>query len=188
MKLIVGLGNPGRVYINSRHNIGFAVIKALAKTSKIKFKKDKNTLSLKGRGKIAGFDVILAMPLTFMNLSGISVKALLEKYNLDLGELLIVCDDLDLNFSRLKIRASGSSAGHKGLESVIENLGSLKFARLRIGIGRPQKSMGAAEYVLASFGKNEKKHLPRIINDACACCLSWVSEGISQSMNIFNKW
>ena len=186
MKLIVGLGNPGDIYLDSRHNIGFSVVKALAQTYKISFKKDKSTLSLIGKGKIGGENVMLAKPLTFMNLSGIAIRPLLKKYKIDLNDLLVVADDLDLEFGRQKIRPSGSSAGHRGLDSIIENLGSHQFARLRVGIGRPDANIEASGYVLSQFNRKEKAQLKQIMENASDCCKSWVRKGIRETMNIFN--
>ncbi len=198
MKLIVGLGNPGSNYIGSRHNIGFSAVKALSRKYKIPLKKERGILSLSGKGKIEGSFILLALPLTFMNLSGIAVSALLRKYKIDLprpcaqerglSDLLVVCDDLDLKFGAVRIRPSGSSGGHRGLKSVIGCLGSQEFCRLRIGIGRPQGAVvDSADYVLAPFDKKEKEKIKEIIERACDCCRSWVSEGLTESMNIFNR-
>jgi len=188
MKLIVGLGNPGRNYIDSRHNIGFLIIKYLAKACGIAFKKDSNTFSLSGKERIGGQTVMLAMPVTFMNLSGVAVLALLKKYKVDLESLLVVCDDLDLKFGRIKIRASGSSGGHRGLQSIIDSIESQDFCRLRIGIGRPQnKYVDPAEYVLSAFTKKEKEKARELIKIAGDCCRVWIKKGIIESMDIFNR-
>jgi PTH1 family peptidyl-tRNA hydrolase len=187
MRLIVGLGNPGRIYINVRHNIGFSVVKTLAKIYRIGLKKDRATFSLSGKGRIEGKPVILSLPLTFMNRSGVSVKALLEKHKLCLADLLVVCDNLDLEFGRLKIKAAGSSGGHRGLNSLIDSLKTTDFCRLRIGIGRPSKNSAATDYVLAPFTMKEKKQLKTIISEALDCCRIWVSEGINKSMEVFNR-
>jgi PTH1 family peptidyl-tRNA hydrolase len=188
VKLIVGLGNPGRIYADSRHNIGFSVIKTLSTIYKIPLKKDSNTSSLSGKGQIEGKNVILAQPLTFMNLSGIAVSALLKKYKVDLENLLVICDDLDLGFGIIKVKSSGSSAGHRGLDSIIGSLENEGFPRLRIGIGRAVKnSQEPADYVLSPFTKREKVALKGIIARACDCCRVWVTEGITKSMNIFNR-
>lgn len=187
MKLIVGLGNPGKIYINSRHNIGFRVLRALSQFLKIPLKKDSGTFSLSGKGRAGSENIMLAMPLTFMNLSGSAVKALLDKYKIDLDNLLVVCDCLDLEFGRLKIRPRGSSGGHQGLGSIIENIKSDRFSRLRIGIGRPRLKKEVRSFVLSDFSGKQKRQLKEMIKEACDCCNVWVSEGIAKSMNIFNR-
>jgi PTH1 family peptidyl-tRNA hydrolase len=187
VKLIVGLGNPGGIYSASRHNIGSLAIKALAKKHKIALKKNPGTFSLCGRGRIAGQDVALAVPFTFMNLSGKAVEALINKYKLRLEDILIVCDNLDLELARLKVRGSGSSGGHRGLKSIIDALKSEGFSRLRIGIGRPSRNIEVSDYVLSGFDKTDKKRLKESLKNASACCELWISEGITKSMNIFNR-
>ncbi|MBU1090229.1 MAG: aminoacyl-tRNA hydrolase [Candidatus Omnitrophica bacterium] len=186
MILIAGLGNPGKVYLNSRHNIGFSAVEALSKIYKIPLKRDRGTFSLSGRGKIDNKNVILAMPQTFMNLSGIALQQLLKKYKIDLTNLLIVCDDLDLEFGRLKIKPSGSTGGHRGLKSIIDAIGKDKFARLRVGIGRPVYDTEEADYVLSAFSRGEQGGLKKILQRVVLCCRSWVNEGISETMNIYN--
>ncbi len=187
MKLIVGLGNPGKSYAGSRHNVGFATIKALAKIYGIQLKTDRGAFFLSGRGKIEGQNVILAIPLTFMNLSGIAVSALLKKYKLTFDNLLVICDDLDLEFARIKIRASGSSGGHRGIGSIIESLKSQDFPRLRIGIGRPRGDIDPAEYVLSGFNNKEQAKIKEAIGEAVDCCKAWLAKGVMKSMNIFNR-
>ena len=186
MKLIVGLGNPGNLYVHSRHNVGFLVVKAIAQAHKILLKKEKGILALSGKGKIEGQNIILAMPLTFMNLSGVAVVGLLKRYKIDPSNLLVACDDLDLSFGRLKIKSSGSSGGHRGLKSIIDSLKMDTFARLRIGIGRPALTDVSA-YVLSHFSKKEKVTLSELIERASDCCRVWVAKGIYKSMNIFNQ-
>jgi PTH1 family peptidyl-tRNA hydrolase len=187
VKLIVGLGNPGYLYRNSRHNIGFSVVKALSKSHKISLKKDNYAYALTGKGRIASQSAILAAPLTFMNLSGIAVKALLEKYRIDTCDLLVVCDDLDLEFGRLKIRANGSCAGHRGMRSIMEALETENFCRLRLGIGRPLAAQDVAKFVLTPFLAREKRQLKEITARASECCVAWLVEGVSCAMNVFNK-
>ena len=187
MKLIVGLGNPGTVYASSRHNAGYAVVKAIAQSQKTLLKRDLGTSSLSAKIKVGAKTVVLALPLTYMNLSGSAVKALLKKYKIDLSDLLIVCDDLDLEFGRMKLRPSGSSGGHRGLSSIIGSLGMSEFPRLKIGISRPHKYVEAADYVLMPFTKKEKEEFTGIIKTAVDCCLSWVDKGADEAMNIYNK-
>ena len=186
MKLIVGLGNPGLIYSRSRHNIGFTVLKSLARYLKINFKRDSLVSSLVAKDKLLQQDVVLALPQTYMNLSGIAVAALLKKFKVDLKDLLVVCDDLDLELGKIKIRPQGSSGGQRGMESIIKHLGTQDFCRLRIGIGRPKSSQDAAKYVLSGFLRKEKTTVKQIEEDAVSCCMSWVENGIAQTMNIFN--
>ncbi|MBU0504146.1 MAG: aminoacyl-tRNA hydrolase [Candidatus Omnitrophota bacterium] len=188
MKLIVGLGNPGPLYAGSRHNIGFSVIKALAKEYKVSLKKELRSAALSGRCKIDGFGVILAMPLTFMNRSGLAVSSLLKKYKIEFENLLVICDDLDLELGRQKIKLRGSSAGHKGIQSIIDSLSNDEFARLRVGIGRPDSQrVDITEFVLSGFSKREVKEKDRMVEEACKCSLAWIGEGAIKAMNIFNK-
>lgn len=187
MKLIVGLGNPGRDYLDTRHNIGFSVLRSLAQDYKAEFKREGRIAAFSVRVRLASHVAILAMPQTFMNLSGQAVSALLKKYKLELADLLVVCDDLDLEFGRIRLRQLGSSGGHRGLESIIQALGSFDFARLRVGIGRPDKRNDAAEFVLDRFNKQEKEQLKEIVEKAADCCRTWVNDGIARTMNAFNQ-
>ena len=127
------------------------------------------------------------MPLTFMNLSGSCIKPLLKKYKIDSADLLVVCDDLDLELGRIKMRPHGSSGGHRGLQSVIDNLGTQEFSRLRIGIGRPGKDLDTADYVLSAFGRDEKKQVKEVVDRGVDCCRTWLTDGVAVCMNIFNK-
>jgi PTH1 family peptidyl-tRNA hydrolase len=188
MKLIVGLGNPGRAYSETRHNIGSSIVKSLAKEYKVSLRRGIFSSSLSGKARIAGKDVLLALPLVFMNLSGSAVAALVKKHKIDLSELLVVFDDLDLEPGRLKLKSDGSSAGHRGLESVIRALGNAQFCRLRIGIGRPKNcDADISRYVLSRFLKKEEKIMALAVETASQAVRTWVIEGISKTMNIFNR-
>ncbi len=188
MKLIVGLGNPGLWYAHSRHNIGSSIIKGLARRYKLSLKKDSSVSATSAKTDIEGRAVVIAVPLTFMNLSGNAVAALVRKYRVDLADLLVVCDDLDLEFGRLKIRPGGSSGGQRGLISIIGALKNQEFARLRVGIDRPRRTEKVvSDYVLSSFPRAQKKQLEEVTAQAIECCEMWVREGIDASMNVFNK-
>jgi PTH1 family peptidyl-tRNA hydrolase len=188
MKLIVGLGNPGDLYLDTRHNFGSLIIRVLSKQHKVSLKKDPRTLSLCARVTLEGEKVILAIPLIFMNVSGGAVRALLKRYKLGPQDLLVICDDLDLELGRLKIRPRGSSGGHRGLESIINSLNSREFARLRLGIGRPPSGgIRQADYVLSGFNRKEEKQIRDITTRALECCEVWVTQGIEKSMNTFNR-
>lgn len=189
MKLIVGLGNPGLRYKDSRHNIGFCVAKELAREHGVRMKKEGSIQALCARFRSGTQGVLLAMPMTFMNLSGSAVKGLAVKYKIELPDILVVCDDLDLELGSMRIRPGGSSGGQKGLASVIDSLGRSDFARLRIGIGRPGGNDGEAvtRYVLSPFGRRERKEKNEMLKNALLCCESWLHKGIEETMNVFNR-
>jgi len=187
VKLIVGLGNPGRIYSSTRHNIGFVVVKSLAKDCGATLKRENFTYSLTAKAKFEAIPVVIALPLTFMNLAGQAVKALVKKYRVVKSDLLVVCDDLNLELGRIRLRPSGSSGGHRGLQSIIDNLRREDFARLKIGIGRPPAGMEASDYVLKPFLKKETGVLNEAVQNACECCRVWVQENTDKAMNEFNK-
>ncbi|MDD5042850.1 MAG: aminoacyl-tRNA hydrolase [Candidatus Omnitrophica bacterium] len=186
MKLIAGLGNPGFSYSGSRHNIGFMVVKDLARYLKTGFKRDRQASSMLAECAFEGTGLVLAMPQTFMNLSGAAVSSLLKRFKLEPRDILVVCDDMDLELGRIRIRAKGSSGGQRGLSSIIERLGRDDFNRLRIGIGRPPRPEDASSYVLAGFPRKEKVLVEQAKEEAVSCCLSWIKEGIIVTMDSFN--
>ena len=184
-KVIVGLGNPGLEYRSTKHNIGFEVVKGLAKENKIKIK-EKRYAALIGRGKILGEDVMLILPQTYMNRSGDTVSDLVRDEITDLNDLIIVCDDINLKLGRLRIKKHGSAGGHKGLESIISDLGRDDFARLRVGIATEVHKGDITRYVLGPFKRRERKNVTHVISlaeDSLAC---WVKKGIDEAMNKFN--
>ena len=188
MKLIVGLGNPGILYSYTRHNIGSVVVKGLAKAHRKAFRKERAVSALSCRISIGGEEVLLALPLAFMNVSGGVLRGLVEKYALGVSDLLLICDDLDLALGRIKIKPHGSSGGHRGIASCIEALHSEEFARLRVGIGRPQKNEAdVSAYVLSFFTGAQKRELKKIIAQAITCSEIWAREGIAASMNMSNQ-
>lgn len=184
--MIVGLGNPGRIYKYSRHNAGFLIIDRLAKSWKIKMRPDAATRSCLGKGRIEDAEVILAKTLCFMNLSGKSVNLILRKSNSNLKDMLVVFDDLDLDWGEIRIRPRGGSGGHRGVKSMIDALGSSDFARLRFGIGRPGKKSAVVDYVLNKWTTEEKKELEVRLQRAVDCCRTWIISGINEAMNKFN--
>ena len=188
MKLIVGLGNPGKIYEQTRHNIGQATVKELGKRHKVILKKGLFGSSLSAKCRIKNQVCLLAMPISYMNLSGGAVKSLIKKHKVGLEDLIVVLDDLDLEPGRLKIKSAGSSGGHKGLESLIAVLGTGDFCRLRIGIGRPDNKLAeVSDYVLSGFKKNEKASITEAIEKACDAVELWVEAGSQQTMNIINR-
>ncbi len=186
MKLVVGLGNPGREYEETRHNAGFLVLDYLAREEGLTFTRSKFQ-ALLARGSIAGTDVLLVKPLTYMNLSGLAVAGLLRWYKLDSRhDLLVVSDDLDLPLGRLRVRMRGSHGGQRGLLSIIKELGSAEFTRLRLGIGRPGESEDAKEHVLSTFDPQEEPMLDEVILAAADAVRTWLSQGPIETMNRFN--
>jgi len=184
MKLIVGLGNPGRQYENSRHNVGFRVVEELARRWRIDIARRAFSGNL-GRGRIQERPVVLLQPATYMNLSGRSVREAVTFYKLELEDLLVVVDDLALPIGRLRLRARGSSGGHKGLTSVINELGSETFARLRVGIDRAEEG-SAVSHVLGSFSADEGERIGRVIPRAADAAECWLTDGVENAMNKFN--
>jgi PTH1 family peptidyl-tRNA hydrolase len=182
--LIAGLGNPGKKYHETRHNIGFMVVDFLADKFNKKFKKNVDTF----RSAVFEYnseEIILLKPTTYMNLSGIAVALGVRYYDIVLSNLLVICDDIDLKFGTIRIRAKGSDGGQKGLRSIISNLETKDFARLRIGVG--DHFQDAADYVLSPFSPEEKKDLPSIIQIAADVTLSYVLNGIELTMSRFNR-
>ncbi len=185
MKLIVGLGNPGRIYRDTRHNIGFRVVDALLKEANIKPLKT-YPLSLSASLKISNERVLLAKPLTYMNLAGGCVKGLMGQKRTELKDLLVILDDADLELGRIKLAAKGGDAGHRGLRSIIGELGTGEFNRLRVGIGRPPSRM-LSEYVLDEFRKGELPLVKYAVEISCNAIDAWVRHGIDAAMNSFNS-
>ena len=184
-KLIVGLGNPGKEYEHTRHNIGFDVIDALASQTRISLTK-KDYKGIVGDGRIGDTRVYLLKPMTYMNLSGESVASFLRQKPLPLTDIIVVTDDISLPVGKLRLRASGSAGGHNGLKSLIAHLHSQDFARLRFGVGAPRDPSVQIDYVLGSFGKGEQKEVQEAIVTATAALNCWLTDGIERAMNRFN--
>ncbi len=183
--LIAGLGNPGREYRESRHNIGFMVVDRIAGQLNSDFSKVQ-LKSLISQISYQNERIILVKPQTFMNLSGQAVIPLMNYYKIPQTKLLVIHDDLDIPFSTLRMRPFGGNGGQKGLGSIIEQLGNQNFARLRCGIGHPQGQMDVKDYVLNKFSKEEYEILPSVINRAAEAALAFVTEGLQAAMTRFN--
>lgn len=187
MWAIIGLGNPGIRYRWNRHNIGFHVIDLLAKINNIKLKKDKLLPALMGKGMIGGEKILLLKPNTYMNRSGIAVKGLLDLYGLSPQKILVMLDDIDLPWDKLRIKRHGSSGGHKGLESIITELATTNFSRLRLGIGRSfDYSKDVVGHVLGNFNSEEKKELKNYCMKAVDAIYTILNSNIETAMNNFN--
>lgn len=187
MKLIVGLGNPGKEYAFTRHNIGFTVAKEMARLNSVKLKLNRRFKAITGEGIIGDENCYLAMPQTFMNLSGNSVRSIVNWLRVDLSRILLIIDDIYFSFGDIRIRRKGSDAGHKGLGSIIDCLGSGEFSRMRIGIMGRKVVKDYSLYVLDRFTQREQKALPGILDRACKACECWVREGVEAAMNKYNS-
>jgi PTH1 family peptidyl-tRNA hydrolase len=193
VRFIVGLGNPGREYAHSRHNVGFWCLNRLARRHGIAFS-SRGRLATVGEGRLTGRPVILAKPRTFVNLSGRAVSHLLQRYHLSPQQLLVVYDDLDLPLGRVRVRAGGSHGGHRGMRSIIEAIGSQDFPRIRIGIGRPRvageptwEPEAVVDYVLSPMTAEERRILDEAAATAGEAILCLLSEGVETAMNRFNR-
>ena len=186
-RLVVGLGNPDKKYRFTRHNWGFLVVEELAAMHGVKFRQDASVNGLTAKFEEDADTCYLLLPLTYMNLSGHSVIAFVKKRNIALSNILVVCDDLDLPFGQIRLRAKGSAGGHNGLKSIIASLATIEFARLRGGIGRPQERKETVGFVLDQFNGQEKKGLEDQLKTAVGCCQVWIKQGVNEAMSQFNK-
>ena len=192
MKLIVGLGNPGRRYSGTRHNIGFDVLDLLAGRHRIEWDAAPRGIdALAGRGDVVASGVsqrvLFAKPLTFMNLSGHAVLGLLQFFKIEPVDFIVVVDDVNLELGRLRARSSGSAGGHNGLKSIIETLGSEEFARLRIGVGRGDARRDLADHVTAKFDPDERTNVAEAAGRAADAVELFIAEGVAPVMNRFNR-
>ncbi|MCL6573000.1 MAG: aminoacyl-tRNA hydrolase [Bacillus sp. (in: Bacteria)] len=186
MKLIVGLGNPGKQYEQTRHNIGFKVIDAVSSQFAIPLNQSKFR-GLYGMGIYKGVKVILLKPLTFMNLSGESIRAIMDYYQINVEDLLVIYDDLDLPVGKIRLRQKGSPGGHNGIKSTVAHLGTQEFNRIRIGIDRPQVEMSIPDYVLNCFHKDEQILTNHAVKKSEEACAAWLEKPFLQVMNEYNQ-
>jgi len=191
MKLIAGLGNPGRIYAHNRHNIGFMCVSHFAKAQGIRFDK-KQGRARTGTGEVAGNKLIVARPQTHMNLSGESVIRLVNKFNISLNDLTVIHDDLDLPLGKIRLSRGSSSGGHKGIDSIITHLESQDFTRIKVGIGRPAESSAKdkeaeiIDYVLSDFTPEERKTVTQVMPKVSEAILYLLTEGLTAAMNKYN--
>jgi len=188
MKLIIGLGNPGKEYVKNRHNVGFQCLDHFARRHKIEIKeqrwRERSLRAKLGIGNINGTVVVLAKPNTFMNLSGQAVQQLTHRFKVATDDIIVICDDMDLPLGKIRIRQQGGSGGHKGITSIINSLGNDAFTRIRIGIGHPDDD--EISFVLSNFSSEDKQVIDKAIievSDAIDCILS---DGIEAAMNRYN--
>jgi len=185
MRLIFGLGNPGREYAHTRHNVGFMVIDNLSKKYKIHLDVYKFQ-ALIGEGRIGNQSVILARPLTFVNEAGKSICQIKESYQIDPSEMIVISDDADLTLGRLRIAGKGGDGGHKGLRSIIQALKTEEIPRLRVGIGRPEGDMELRDYVLEEFAPQEREVIEEVIERASQAIEAIILQGIQKAMKEYN--
>ena len=185
MLVVVGLGNPGTRYSSTRHNVGFRFIDLMAKKSEIRLN-DRRAKAVLGQGRIAGHEVVLAKPRTFMNNSGEGVEYLLARFGGRPSELLVVYDEMALPTGRIRLRASGSHAGHNGIRSIISAVRTDGFPRLRIGVGQPSNGGESVPHVLGKFSKEEEPLIAQAVQDAVSAVHCMLEESIDVAMNRFN--
>ncbi|WP_191276563.1 aminoacyl-tRNA hydrolase [Neobacillus kokaensis] len=186
MKVIVGLGNPGKQYENTRHNVGFEVVEELSNRLNIPLTQAK----FKGQygiGMAGGQKILLLKPLTYMNLSGESIRAVTDYYQIDLEDLLVIYDDLDLPAGKIRLRQKGSPGGHNGIKSTVAHLGTQVFNRIRIGIDRPENGMSVPDYVLGRFRPDEQSSIQEAVKKSADACEAWLDKPFLQVMNEYNQ-
>lgn len=187
MFLIVGLGNPGKQYENTRHNVGFDAIDVLVDEYRIP-SSGKQHKAMYGKGVIEGQKVILAKPLTYMNLSGEAVRAMVDYYKIDPEtELLVIFDDISLAPGNIRIRKKGSAGGHNGIKSIITHLGTQNFQRIKVGVGEKPKNWDLADYVLGAFSKDDRKLVDEALERTAKAAALIVQGEIDEAMNLYNK-
>jgi PTH1 family peptidyl-tRNA hydrolase len=187
LALIVGLGNPGPRYAATRHNIGFAAVTELAQHYQTELRMNRRFNCLCGQTKTGSGNLILALPQTFMNLSGYAVQTLAAYYRISAEAIAVVHDDLDLDFGRIKLSRQRGAAGHRGVSSLLECLESQDFARLRLGIGRPNWGEAVESYVLNEFYPQQKDGLAQLLDQARQCLLYMIEEGVDKAMGLINR-
>ncbi|HLW60548.1 MAG TPA: aminoacyl-tRNA hydrolase [bacterium] len=185
MMIVIGLGNPGRRYKNTRHNLGHDVVRCLAERLRVELQEDGWTAW--GKTRVASASLILAIPETYMNVSGQAVKDLLRRRHRGPGDLLVVHDDLDLALGHIRIRPGDGAGGHNGVRSIMEELGTGAFARLRIGTGRPPAGVDPAEFVLDRFTAEERLTIDRAVTQAAEAAFVAATDGLAAAMNRYNR-
>jgi len=185
MKIIVGLGNPGKQYEATRHNIGFRVIDELSKRLDIPLTQSKFN-GMYGIGHVGTEKVMLLKPLTYMNLSGECIVPMMDYYEVNDDEIVVIYDDLDLQVGKLRLRQKGSAGGHNGIKSIIQHLGSQEFNRIRIGVDRPKNGMKVPDYVLSNFSEDEKIEMIHAVKNSANACEDWVTKKFLDVMNTYN--
>ncbi|MCP4871888.1 MAG: aminoacyl-tRNA hydrolase [Proteobacteria bacterium] len=185
MQLVVGLGNPGARYERTRHNVGFDVVRRLADRHGINLR-DKRFKAVLGKGNVAGESTVLACPQTWMNLSGDSISPMVGWYKLAREDVVVIHDDLDLPFGVVKVKGGGGHGGHNGLRDLVKKMGGADFARVRVGVGRPDGPMDPADWVLARWTSDQSASVPAIVDAAADCVETVLTDGFKEAMNRHN--
>jgi len=186
VKLIVGLGNPGKEYELTRHNVGFQTIDRISERWRIPLTKTKFQ-GLYGQGTVKGQKVMLLKPLTYMNRSGEAIAPVIRYFKIPLENFVVIYDDLDLPTGKIRLRLKGSSGGHNGIKSIIEQLGTQEFKRIRIGIDRPEANTSVVDHVLGTYAAEEKELIDHAIDRVVSACEMWLEKPFLECMNIYNK-
>lgn len=186
MRLLIGLGNPGQKYVGTRHNVGFAALDYLSGKYGLTIQQNRFS-SLLARGRLGTVDCLLAKPQTFMNLSGLAVQQIVNFFRIELGDLLVLHDDMDIEPGRSKVTARGGPGGHKGVASIIEHLGSSDFARIKIGIGRPESGLSAESYVLGRFSAEENDLIEKMLASAAEAAEVFLTGGVAKAQALYNR-
>jgi PTH1 family peptidyl-tRNA hydrolase len=181
-KIVVGLGNPGRQYAQTRHNLGFFVVDELAKRTSAPTSRKRMNAEI-SEARFGDDRLILVMPQTYMNASGVAVREIMRWYKVKPEDVLVVVDDLDLRFGQMRLRARGSAGGHNGLKSIFQEIGTQEIPRLRVGIGRGHQAIG---HVLSKFSPEEQEELPSVVDEAADAVELWLRNGIVEAMNQIN--
>ena len=186
MKVVVGLGNPGKRYDATRHNIGFKVVERLADKAGVRFKKDWRATARVAKFAESGEEVLLVEPQTFMNRSGQAIRSLVDRHRVDEADVVVIFDDADLDCGRIRLRAQGGAGGHNGVRSVVESLGVSNFARVRVGVGPRPHGEELVEYVLSEFSSEELEKVTEAVDTAANAVMRIVTDGVERAMNEFN--
>jgi len=186
LKIIAGLGNPGKKYLGTRHNVGFEVLEELGRHWNVSGWRSRFEAEV-AEAQFQGQRLLLLLPQTYMNLSGRSIRSAVDFYKVALPDVLVVCDDLNLETGRLRLKGSGTAGGQNGLKNIIAQLGTTEFARLRVGIGRPPEGMDAVQHVLQAFARSERPIMQEAVYRAARAVESWATQGLAAAMNTFNR-
>lgn len=187
MKWIVGLGNPGSRYKRTRHNIGFMAVDRFAKQWGIKMSNNSKCMAEVGEGNVQGVKVVLLKPMTYMNLSGESVRSFMDYFKVNLEDAIILYDDLDTPYGNIRLRYQGSSGGHNGIKSIIQHVGTQSFNRIRIGISRPETGVAVVDYVLTPFSRMEQAALPEVLQNCCDALEHALDQPFEKTMAKYNR-